>query len=156
MTLGPTREGSAVITVGHVAADLARLASDMVDTALSERVVPVLADLSPRVVALARSRFRVAHLLINNARSSFTPELYRRPSAALLGEAIDEIVQTVVNADYPTADQLARVAAEMVTQGRGRVVNVTPSSTPRTPRPVISGAFAIEIRGACATGADAS
>ena len=134
MTLGLAQQGYAVVAVGHIAADLADLASETVATPLAERVVPILADLRhpaecDRVVAVAREQFGGVHILINNAGLTFTyiwPDLYRRPSPPRFWEATDEIVQNVINTNYVAADQMARrVAPRMVSQGWGRIVNVT-------------------------------
>jgi NAD(P)-dependent dehydrogenase (short-subunit alcohol dehydrogenase family) len=134
MTLGLAHEGYAVVAVGHIAADVAQIASETAGTPLAERVVPMLAGLRQpaecdRVVAAAREYFGAVHILINNAGLTFTyiwPDLYHRPSPPQFWEATDEIVQNVVNTNYVAADQMARrVAPHMVRQGWGRIVNVT-------------------------------
>jgi NAD(P)-dependent dehydrogenase (short-subunit alcohol dehydrogenase family) len=134
MTLGLAKEGYAVVAVGHIAADVAQFASEIADTPLTERVVPMVADLRHpaechRVMSLARQQFGAVHILINNAGLTFThiwPDLYRRPSPPQFWEATDEIVQTVINTNYVAADQMARrVAPHMVRQAWGRIVNVT-------------------------------
>jgi len=134
MTLDLAHEGYAVIAVSHIAADIAQLASEFVDTPLAERVVPILADLRQpaecdRVTAAAREHFGGVHILMNNAGLTFTyiwPDLYRRPSPPQFWKATDEIVQNVIDTNYVAADQMARrVAPHMVRQGWGRIVNVT-------------------------------
>jgi len=134
MTLGLAHEGYAVVAVGHIAADVAELASETAGTPLAERVMPILADLRQpaecdRVVAVARQHFGAVHILINNAGLTFTyiwPDLYRRSSPPQFWEATDEIVQNVISTNYVAADQMARrVAPLMVRQGWGRIVNVT-------------------------------
>lgn len=134
MTLGLAQEGYAVVAIGHIAADVAELAAESAVMPLAERVVPILADLRQptecdRVMAVARERFGTVHILINNAGLTFTyiwPDLYRRPSPPQFWEASDEIVQNVINTNYIAADQMARrVAPLMVSQGWGRIVNVT-------------------------------
>jgi NAD(P)-dependent dehydrogenase (short-subunit alcohol dehydrogenase family) len=128
MTLGLAHEGYAVVAVGHTAADIAQLASEIVDTPLAERVVPILADLRQpaecdRVMAAAREYLGAVHILINNAGLTFTyiwPDLYRRLSPPQFWEATDEIVQNVIDINYVAADQMARRAApQMVKQGWG-------------------------------------
>jgi len=134
MTLGVAQEGYAVVAVGQIAADIGLLASEIADTPLTERVVPIVADLRhpaecDRVMSLARGQFGAVRILINGAGLTFTyiwPDLYRRPSLPQFWEATDEIVHTVINANYVAADQMARrVAPHMVAQGRGGIVNVT-------------------------------
>jgi NAD(P)-dependent dehydrogenase (short-subunit alcohol dehydrogenase family) len=134
MTLGLAHEGYAVVAAGHIATDVAELAAETAVMPLAERVVPILADLHQptecdRVVAVARERFGTVHILINNAGLTFTyiwPGLYHRPSPRQFWEATDEIVQNVINTNYIAADQMARrVAPHMLSQGWGRMVNVT-------------------------------
>ena len=65
-TLGLAHEGYAVVAFGHIATDIAQLASEFVDTPLAERVVPMLADLRQptecdRVMAAAWKHFGAVH-----------------------------------------------------------------------------------------------
>ena len=97
-------------------------------------VRPMIADLrSPeacdRVVAEAISAFGRVDILVNNAGLTFTyidPDRFRRDKPRKFWEVGDEVVQNVMDTNYVAADQMTRrVAAILVKQGWGRIVNVT-------------------------------
>jgi NAD(P)-dependent dehydrogenase (short-subunit alcohol dehydrogenase family) len=134
MTFGLAREGYAVVAGDRIAVDIAQLASEIVDTPLAERGVPILADLRlpaecDRVMAATREHFRAVHILIDNVGLTLTyiwPDLYCCPPPPLFWEAADEIAQNVIDTNYVAADQMARrLALHMVSQGWARIVNVT-------------------------------
>ena len=127
MTLGLAASGVRVLAVGHLPED----AAAMNDT---QNVCAVVADLrSPAacdaVVAEALATFGRLDILVNNAGLTFTyidPERFRRIQPRKFWELSDEVIQTVMDTNYIAADQMGRrVASILVTQGWGRIINVT-------------------------------
>ena len=97
-------------------------------------VRPMVADIrSPeacdRVVAEAISAFGRIDILVNNAGLTFTyidPDRFRRDMPRKFWEVKDEVIQNVMDTNYVAADQMTRrVAAILVRQGWGRIINVT-------------------------------
>jgi 3-oxoacyl-[acyl-carrier protein] reductase len=97
-------------------------------------VRPMVADLRSgeacdRVVAAALSAFGRLDILVNNAGLTFTyidPDRFRRDTPRKFWEVKDEVIQHVMDTNYVAADQMARrVAAILVKQGWGRIINVT-------------------------------
>jgi NAD(P)-dependent dehydrogenase (short-subunit alcohol dehydrogenase family) len=68
-------------------------------------------------------------ILVNNAGLTFTyidPDRFRRDGPRKFWAVGDDVVQTVMDTNYVAADQMTRrVAAILVQQGWGRIVNVT-------------------------------
>jgi len=127
MTLGLAATGIRVLAVGHLPEDVAAMQA-------VANVRPMVADLrSPeacdRVVAEAVSAFGRLDILVNNAGLTFTyidPDRFRREQPRKFWEVKDEVIQHVMDTNYVAADQMARrVAAILVQQGWGRIVNVT-------------------------------
>jgi NAD(P)-dependent dehydrogenase (short-subunit alcohol dehydrogenase family) len=134
MAFGLAREGNQVLAVGHIDADVAEAEAATAGTDLAGQILPLVADLRrpaecDRVVAMARERFGGAHILVNNAGLTFTmidPARFRRAEPQKFWQVSDDIVHAVIETNYIAADQMARrVAANMVEQGWGRIVNVT-------------------------------
>jgi NAD(P)-dependent dehydrogenase (short-subunit alcohol dehydrogenase family) len=134
MALGLAQNGYRVVAVGHVSADAKAIGRELAGTALSDRVLPVIADLRhegecDRIVDLAHQRFGRLDILVNNAGLTFTyidPARYRRPSIQRFWEVGDEIVENVFAVNFLVADRLSRrIAPRLVTQGWGRIINVT-------------------------------
>jgi NAD(P)-dependent dehydrogenase (short-subunit alcohol dehydrogenase family) len=134
MALALARGGDRVLAVGHLDADAERLGAEVAGSPLAERLLTLVADLRrpadcDGVIAAALERFGRLHMLINCAGLTFTyiwPDLYRRPVKPKFWELSDEIVQNVMDTNYVAADQMARRAAPLlVTEGWGRIVNVT-------------------------------
>jgi 3-oxoacyl-[acyl-carrier protein] reductase len=130
MALGLARAGATVVGPAHIASDFADLKPA---DALPGRIIPVYADL--RQSADCDMTIETAlnagglNILVNNAGLTLTyicPDLYRRPQPPKFWEASDEIVQNVMDANFLAADKLARrVAPLLVSQGWGRIINVT-------------------------------
>ena len=127
MTLGLAGSGVRVLAVGHLAEDVAAMEG-------VTNVRPMVADLrSPEacdgVVAEALSALGRLDILVNNAGLTFTyidPDRFRRETPRKFWEVKDEVIQQVMDTNYVAADQMARrVAAVLVRQGWGRIVNVT-------------------------------
>jgi 3-oxoacyl-[acyl-carrier protein] reductase len=82
-----------------------------------------------RIVAEAVSVFGRVDILVNNAGLTFTyidPDRFRRERPRKFWEVKDEVIQNVMDTNYVAADQMARrVAAILVKQGWGRIINVT-------------------------------
>jgi 3-oxoacyl-[acyl-carrier protein] reductase len=127
MTLGLAATGVRVLAVGHLPED---------ETAMHgvPNVRPMVADLRlpascDRVMAEAISTFGRLDILVNNAGLTFTyidPDRFRRDKPRKFWEVGDEVIQNVMDTNYVAADQMTRrVAAILVPQGWGRIVNVT-------------------------------
>src|SRR5438445_7950910 len=132
MAFGLAREGHNVVAVGHIDADVAEVEAE--GAKLKGHVLPLVADLRQpadcdRIVAMARERFGGLHILVNNAGLTFTtidPARFRRAEPQKFWQVPDDIVRAVIETNYIAADQMARrVAAKMIEQGWGRIVNVT-------------------------------
>jgi NAD(P)-dependent dehydrogenase (short-subunit alcohol dehydrogenase family) len=78
---------------------------------------------------MSMCRFGGVDILVNNAGLTFTtidPARFRRPELQKLWQVPEDIARAVIETNYPTADQMARLVAPlMVEQGWGRIVNVT-------------------------------
>jgi 3-oxoacyl-[acyl-carrier protein] reductase len=127
MTLGLAATGVRVLAVGHLPEDVAAMEG-------AANVRPMVADLRSgeacdRVVAAALSAFGRLDILVNNAGLTFTyidPDRFRRDTPRKFWEVKDEVIQHVMDTNYVAADQMARrVAAILVKQGWGRIINVT-------------------------------
>ena len=127
MTLGLAGIGVRVLAVGHLPEDVAAMQG-------VANVRPMVADLRSadacdRIVAAAVSAFGRLDILVNNAGLTFTfidPDRFRRETPRKFWEVKDEVIQQVMDTNYVAADQMARrVAAVLVRQGWGRIVNVT-------------------------------
>ena len=134
MSFGLARAGHRVAAVGHIADDIPEIEAAARALGVAELVWPLVADLRAadecdRVVAETRERFGRIDILVNNAGLTFTyidPERFRRPAPQRFWQVSDEIVDNVIATNYVAADRLARrVAPAMVTEGWGRIVNVT-------------------------------
>jgi len=134
MALGLAGIGHRVAAVGHIAADLAEMEAAAGALGVGRLIWPLIADLRDanecdRVVAETRARFGAVDILVNNAGLTFTyidPPRFRRSTLQRFWEVGDEIVDNVIITNYLAGDRLSRrVAPAMVTQGWGRIVNVT-------------------------------
>ena len=104
MAFGLAHEGSDVIAVGHIDADVVEVEAATAGVNFSGRVVPLIADLRrpadcDRVVAIARERFGGVHVLVNNAGLTFTtidPTRFRRPEPQKFWQVSDEVVHAVI------------------------------------------------------------
>jgi NAD(P)-dependent dehydrogenase (short-subunit alcohol dehydrogenase family) len=149
MTVGLVENGHRVLAAGHLREDVAEFWTDPRIERASDRVEIMHADIrSPevcdQVVERARQRFGRLDGLINNAGLTFT---YISPNGGIgpgprFWEIKDEIVQNVINTNFVAANQMARrVAAHLIPQGWGRIINVTtkletmnrPGTTPYGP-----------------------
>jgi NAD(P)-dependent dehydrogenase (short-subunit alcohol dehydrogenase family) len=127
MTLGLAATGVRVLAVGHLPEDVAAMEG-------TENVRPMVADIRDpaacdRVVAEALAAFGRLDILVNNAGLTFTyidPERFRREKPRKFWEVKDEVIQNVMDTNYVAHDQMSRrVAAKLVPQGWGRIINVT-------------------------------
>jgi NAD(P)-dependent dehydrogenase (short-subunit alcohol dehydrogenase family) len=134
MSLGLARGGCRVAAIGHIPEDVAEMQEAAGALQLRDAVWPLVADLRraeecDRVVDETRARFGRIDILVNNAGLTFTyidPDRYRRPAPQRFWQVSDEIVENVMLTNVLAADRLARrVAPAMVTEGWGRIVNVT-------------------------------
>jgi len=135
MTLGLARHAATrVLAVGHIDADIRDMQAAAADAGVADRVACLVADIRKpaecdRVVATCTQRFGTVDILVNNAGLTFTyiaPDRFRRAEKQKFWEVSDEIIQNVMDTNYVAADQMARrVAPRLVTQGWGRIVNVT-------------------------------
>jgi NAD(P)-dependent dehydrogenase (short-subunit alcohol dehydrogenase family) len=134
MSLGLAREGCRVAAVGHIAEDIVEMEAAAGALGLAATIWPLVADLRragecDRVVEEARARFGRIDILVNNAGLTFTyidPARYRRPEPQRFWQVSDEIVDNVIATNIQAADRLSRrVASAMVSDGWGRIVNVT-------------------------------
>jgi NAD(P)-dependent dehydrogenase (short-subunit alcohol dehydrogenase family) len=134
MMFGLAREGHNVVAVGHIDADVTEVESATASFNFAGQVLPLVANLRrpadcDRVIAAARERFGGVHILVNNAGLTFTtidPARFRRAEPQKFWQVPDDIVRAVIETNYIAADQMARrVAARMVEQRWGRIVNVT-------------------------------
>jgi 3-oxoacyl-[acyl-carrier protein] reductase len=149
MTIGLAENGHHVLAVGHLAEDIATLQADPRVNAVRDRLDLMVGDLrNPAVcdqaVARANAHFGRLDGLVNSAGLTFT---YISPDGGAgpgprFWEISDEIVQDVINTNFIAANQMARrVAAQLIAQGWGRIVNVTtkletmnrPGTTPYGP-----------------------
>jgi len=127
MTLGLAATGVRVLAVGHLPEDVAAMEG-------VANVRPMVADIRScaacdAVVAEALSAFGRLDILVNNAGLTFTyiaPDRFRRETPRKFWEVSDEVIQNVMDTNYVAADQMTRrVAAILVKQGWGRIINVT-------------------------------
>jgi 3-oxoacyl-[acyl-carrier protein] reductase len=134
MSFGLSRSGVQVLAVGHIEQDLREMEELIASGAHSHSVACAIADLRrpeecDRVVSACTARFGTVDILINNAGLTFTyiaPDRFRRAAPQRFWEIPDDVVQAVMDTNYVAADQMTRrVAPAMVTQGWGRIVNVT-------------------------------
>jgi NAD(P)-dependent dehydrogenase (short-subunit alcohol dehydrogenase family) len=134
MSLGLAREGCRVAAVGHIAEDIVEMEAAAGALGLAATIWPLVADLRragecDRVVEEVRARFGRIDILVNNAGLTFTyidPARYRRPEPQRFWQVSDEIVDNVIATNIQAADRLSRrVASAMVSDGWGRIVNVT-------------------------------
>jgi 3-oxoacyl-[acyl-carrier protein] reductase len=134
MALGLARQGHPVVAVGHIETDVAEIQAEAEKLQVTGHFHPLVADLREaaecdRVVAEARARFGHLDILVNNAGLTFTyidPPRFRRPTMQHFWEVSDEIIENVMLTNVMAADRLSRrVAPAMVTEGWGRIVNVT-------------------------------
>jgi NAD(P)-dependent dehydrogenase (short-subunit alcohol dehydrogenase family) len=134
MAFGLAREGRNVVAIGHIDADVAEFEATTGGSNIAGQILPLVADLRrpadcDRVLTTARERFGGVDILVNNAGLTFTtidPACFRRAEPQKFWQVPDDIVRAVMETNYIAADQMARrVAARMVEQGWGRIVNVT-------------------------------
>lgn len=127
MTLGLAATGVKVVSVGHLAEDVAAMEG-------TPNVRPVVADIRSaeecdRIVAEALTAFGRLDILVNNAGLTFTyidPDRFRRDEPKKFWEIGDEVVQNVMDTNFVAHDKMTRrVAPILVQQGWGRIVNVT-------------------------------
>ena len=126
MTLGLAAAGVDVLAVGHLPEDVEAMTG-------VANVRPMVADLRApaacdQVVAEALSAFGRIDILVNNAGLTFTyidPARFR-DGPKKFWQISDEVIQNVMDTNYVAADQMGRrVAPILVSQGWGRIINVT-------------------------------
>lgn len=134
MTLGLLRKGARVVAVDINADALETLASTAVKAAGSERVLPIIADISrldecERIVRRATETFGKVNVLVNNAgvgmqtiRANYLHEPVR------FWEVEPDRWQRMMDINWKAPFLLARAAApQMLAAKWGRIVNVTTS-----------------------------
>ena len=138
MTEALTEAGANVVAAGHIPDDNPAL--EAACTGHRGKLHCVTVDIRKpaecdRLVADAQNAFGEIHGLVNNAGLTFTyiwPDGHKTDAWRATGEmpkfweASDEVIQNVLDTNFVGGDQLARrVAPLMVSQGWGRIVNVT-------------------------------
>lgn len=149
MAAGLVENGHKVLAVGHLTEDVAAMSANPRFVSQARNIQPLVADLRDpatcdETVNAAISHFGRIDGLINSAGLTFT---YISPNGGggpgpRFWEIKDEIVQNVINTNFIAANQMAaRVAALLIPQGWGRIINVTtkletmnrPGTTPYGP-----------------------
>lgn len=138
MTLGLARAGVRVLAVGHIESDVAEMHALSESRGHTDDVLCIAADIRKpddcdRIVTACIDRFDGVDILVNNAGLTFTyiaPDRFRRTEPRKFWEIPDEVIQNVMDTNYVAADQMTRrVTPYLVTQGWGRIINVTTKLT---------------------------
>ncbi len=134
MAVGLASQSHDVLAVGHLAQDVEAIRAEAANKSWEEHFKPLVEDLRnpaacDRTVEAALKKFGRIDGLVNNAGLTFTyvsASLGGRVQLPKFWEIEDRVVQDVMNTNYIAASQMAsRVAAMLIKQGWGRIINVT-------------------------------